>query len=100
VRHYLQERIDAHFLTCFISLLIARLLQKTLDKKYSINQISNALKQLVVDQQTNLVSLIHWPLEEIQRTIIRDLCTQHNIYLEYNSITTKKLLESRKKIIN
>lgn len=34
-----EDRIKAHFLTCFISLLTYRLLEKKLDSKYTINQI-------------------------------------------------------------
>ena len=34
---YLQryDRIEAHFLTCFIALMIYRILEKSLDKKYT-----------------------------------------------------------------
>lgn len=41
-----KEHIEAHFLTCFISLVILRLLEQKIDKKYSTNQIINDLKKL------------------------------------------------------
>lgn len=38
------EHIESHFLTCFISLVIIRLLENMLDNKFSTRQIINALK--------------------------------------------------------
>lgn len=40
-----QEHIEAHFLSCFVSLVIIRLLEKKLNHKYSINTILSALKK-------------------------------------------------------
>ena len=40
-----EEHIEAHFLTCFISLVIARILEKKLEGKYSVGKILNSLKQ-------------------------------------------------------
>jgi transposase len=41
----LEARIQAHFLTCFIALLILRLLNKRLEEKYSPEQILQSLRQ-------------------------------------------------------
>lgn len=41
----LEQRIEAHFLVCFLSLLFLRLLSKRLDNKYSPEQIVDALKR-------------------------------------------------------
>ena len=38
------EHIESHFLTCFISLVIIRLLEKILENKFSTNYIIDALK--------------------------------------------------------
>lgn len=38
------DRIKAHFLTCYISLLVYRLLEKKLEEKYTCNQIVSTLK--------------------------------------------------------
>jgi len=40
------ERIKAHFMTCFISLLIYRVLEKRLDKKYTCHQIIQELRDM------------------------------------------------------
>ena len=39
-----EDRIKAHFMTCFISLLIYRILEKKLNYKYTTTQILNTLK--------------------------------------------------------
>lgn len=43
---YLQkeERIKAHFLICFLSLLVYRTLEKSLDEKYSVDELIKTLK--------------------------------------------------------
>lgn len=40
-----KEHIEAHFLTCFISLVLARVLQHKLDKKYSVGKILESLSK-------------------------------------------------------
>ncbi|MDM8533773.1 transposase [Clostridiaceae bacterium HSG29] len=40
------DRIEAHFITCFISLIIFRLLQKKLDNKYTCSEIINSLREM------------------------------------------------------
>ncbi len=53
---YLQnkERIKAHFLTCFISLIIYRLLADKLENKYTVNEILKTLREMeVIDTQYN-----------------------------------------------
>jgi transposase len=41
----LEQRIEGHFLTCYIALLILRLLSKRLKEKYSPEQIIESLKK-------------------------------------------------------
>ena len=41
-----QERILAHFITCFIALIIYKYLEKKLDDKYTINQILPTLQEM------------------------------------------------------
>ena len=41
-----QERILAHFITCFIALIVYRYLEKKLDHKYTIDQIISTLKEM------------------------------------------------------
>jgi len=41
-----EEHINAHFLICFISLLIARIMEKRLDGKYTIKTIIETLRKV------------------------------------------------------
>ena len=45
---YLQdsERIKAHFMTCFIALIVYRYLEKKLDEKYTCNQLIDCLQEM------------------------------------------------------
>lgn len=50
----LREHIEAHFLTCFISLIVYRLLAEKLDNKYTITEILDTLRNMeMVDTQYN-----------------------------------------------
>lgn len=40
------DRIIAHFMTCFISLIIYRILEKRLGEKYTCHEILNKLKEM------------------------------------------------------
>lgn len=46
-----EDRIKAHFLTCFISLLIYRILENKLDYKYTNTQIINKLREMEVYEE-------------------------------------------------
>lgn len=41
-----QEQIVAHFITCFISLILYRYLEKKLDNKYTCDQIIHTLQDM------------------------------------------------------
>lgn len=45
---YLQdsERIKAHFMTCFIALIVYRYLEKKLDEKYTCSQLIDCLREM------------------------------------------------------
>jgi len=43
-----EDRIQAHFMTCFIALLIHRILEKKLDYKYTSNEILECLRNMNV----------------------------------------------------
>ena len=68
-----EDRIKAHFMTCFISLFIYRLLEKKLDNKYTSSQILETLRKMTMLEQKGL------GLEpEYERTNITD--ELHNIF--------------------
>lgn len=40
------ERIKAHFMTCFIALIVYRYLEKKLDEKYTCSQLTDCLREM------------------------------------------------------
>ena len=75
-----EDRIKAHFLTCFLSLVIFRYLEKKLDEKYTVSQIINTLKNYELKNEQIGYSPIY------TRTDITDLlhenfgfCTDYEI---------------------
>lgn len=60
----LEDHIDAHFLICFISLVIIRLLQYDIDNKYTIKNILEKMKNFKVTHETgNLYKFIGYKPE-------------------------------------
>lgn len=49
-----EDRIKAHFMTCFISLFIYRLLEKKLDYKYTTSQILDTLRNMNMVEQKGI----------------------------------------------
>jgi transposase len=56
----LKEHIEAHFLTCFISLVIVRLLQKLTDKIYPAKQIIEALRRIECSNEQDNIYLFNY----------------------------------------
>ena len=48
-----KEHIEAHFLTCYIALVLSRVLQHKLDKKYSVGKILESLSNCNCNQLEN-----------------------------------------------
>ena len=62
------DRIKAHFLTCYISLLVYRLLEKKLDEKYTCSQILKTLRGM----QMTLLSKESGYIPSYKRTKLTD----------------------------
>ena len=82
-----EDRIKAHFMTCFISLFIYRLLEKKLDYKYTTSNILKTLRQMTVLEQKGLG---YEP--EYERTILTDdLHDKFNFNTDFEIISYKKM---------
>ena len=62
------DRIKAHFMTCYISLLIYRLLEKKLEDNYTSHQIIETLRSM----QLTLLSTANGYIPSYQRTELTD----------------------------
>ena len=86
-----KEHIEGHFLTCFISLVILRLIENKIDKKYTLEQIIKALKN------TTAIHLEHDVYRQRSvNNIIKDLEKIFNLDLYIKNRT----LQNIKKILN
>lgn len=90
------DRIEAHFITCFIALLIYRLLEKKLDEKYTCDEIISCLKEmnlLSVDSDTYIPAYT--------RTDLTDKL--HEIFgfrTDYEALSRKKIKNILKMLKN
>ena len=86
-----KEHIEAHFLTCFISLVILRLIEYKTSRKYSTTSIINSLKNYI---SNNLEHDIY--LQNFTNNIIKDLSKIYNVDLSRKYLT----LSAIKNILN
>ena len=81
-----EDRIKAHFLTCFLSLVIFRYLEKTLDEKYTVSQIIDTLKNY------NLYLVGNDYIPSYTRTDLTDkLHMLYNFRTDYQIISEKNI---------
>ena len=57
------DRIEAHFLTCFIALVIMRLLQKHTDRQYSSDRIVDCLNRISCSEEQDNIYLFDYRSE-------------------------------------
>lgn len=90
------DRITAHFTTCFLSLVILRFLEKRLDEKYTSHQIITTLKEMNVLEK---LEQGHIPLYT-RTDLTDDLHDKFRFRTDYQIITDakiKKILKNTKK---
>ena len=87
-----EDRIKAHFMTCFISLLLYRILESKLENKYTTSQILNTLRKMKMLEQKGLGFE-----PEYERTNLTD--DLHNIF-NFNTDMEIVNYKKMKKILN
>ena len=81
-----EDRIKAHFLTCFLALVIYRYLEKRIDEKYTVIDITDTLKNM------NLLKDHDEYIPIYTRTDLTDLLHEKfNFRTDYEIITYKNL---------
>ena len=83
-----EDRIIAHFTTCFLSLVIYRFLEKRLEEKYTCNEIIETLR----DMNLNKVNEIGY-IPAYTRTDITDSLHEKFNFRTDNEITTTKIMK-------
>lgn len=87
-----EDRIKAHFMTCFISLFVYRLLEKKLNYKYTSSQILNTLKNMEMIEHKGLG---YEPIYE-RTDLTDDLHEVFSFNTDFEIVSYKKI----KKILN
>ena len=90
-----KEHIEAHFLTCYLALVLSRILQHKLDKKYSVGKILETLSKC---NCSNIQE--NYYLFDFYDTVLKDIGTVTNIdfSLKNRSLQDiKKILGKTKK---
>ena len=84
---YLQrdDRIEAHFLTCFLSLMIYRILEKQLDEKFTCEEILSTLKEMDVRKLDD-----HGYIPNYTRTLLTDALHKNAGFRTDYELTTLK----------
>lgn len=89
-----ENRIKAHFLTCFLSLLIFRMLEKRMNSQHTICEIIQALRGMKLTKLTEDTFLPHYT-----RTHVTDSIHQASGFrTDYQLLTKKKLKTIEKNI--
>ena len=86
-----KEHIEAHFLTCFISLVILRLIEYKTKRKYSTKRIIESLKNYI---SNNIEHDLY--LQNFTNDIIKDLSNIYNVDLSRKYLTLSEI----KKMLN
>lgn len=86
-----EESIEAHFLSCFVSLVIIRLLEQKLNRKYSNEYVIESLRKY---NSTRIEHDIY--LQDFRNDVIKDLEQIFNIDLSRKYLTLSEI----KKILN
>lgn len=90
-----EDHINAHFLTCFVSLLIARILEMKTDRLYSIGKMLESLDK----SECSLLKANHYLFDYIDDVLL-DIGSKLDIDFSYRSRTLgdiKKILAATKK---
>lgn len=90
-----KEHIEAHFLTCYLALVLCRILQHKIDKKYSVEKILDSLRQCNCSHIKNNYYLFNFfddVLKDVGNAVSIDFS---NKYMRLQEI--KKILAETKK---
>lgn len=89
------EHIEAHFLTCFISLVMVRLIEKQIQSKYSPERITNSLRKYICTKESHDIYKFGYRDEVI---VELEQAFNINLNLKYQSLTKmKEILNPSKK---
>lgn len=90
-----EDRIEGHFLLCFVALLMTRLLENKLCHKYSIRKIQEALKNATCRKITSGIYSLNK-----QDDVFRTLENVYDVSLNYKNVRIEQIRLYRKEIVH
>ncbi|QUH25241.1 IS1634 family transposase [Serpentinicella alkaliphila] len=90
-----EDRIEGHFLLCFVALLMTRLLENKLCNKYSIRKIQEALKNATCRKITSGIYSLNK-----QDDVFRTLENAYDVSLNYKNVRIEQIRLYRKEIVH
>lgn len=90
-----EDRIEGHFLLCFVALLMTRLLENKLGLKYSIKKIQEALKNATCRKITSGIYSLNK-----QDEVYRALEDTYDVSLNYKNTRIEQIRSYRKEIVH
>lgn len=93
VFHRTEECIKAHFLTCFLALLVYRYLEKKLEEKYTVGEIIDTLKEMNMKLENRDIYIPNY----IRTNLTDDLHEKFGFRTDYEAISLKDFKKIFKK---
>jgi len=87
------DHIKGHFLTCYIALVLYRLLQKKLDKPYPVHQLKEALNSANTIKLSKDIHLL-----QSTTPLFKTIRDHYHIDLEYKRVKVEKLRKELSKL--
>lgn len=85
-----KEHIEGHFMVCFLSLVILRLLENKLNEKYPISKIREAIKSMIATKLDGQIYKLNGQTDLVQELL---KCIGYYDELNKNYITIEKFLK-------
>lgn len=90
-----EDRIEGHFLICFVALLLARILENKLKNQYSIKRIQESLRNATCRIITNGIYSLNK-----QDEVYREIEKTFGVSFNYKNIRVEQMRSYRKEIIH
>ena len=90
-----EDRVEGHFLICFVALLLSRLLENKLNGKYSIRKIQESIKNATCRKINNGFYSLNK-----QDNVFRELEKAYQVNLNYSEVRIEQLRLFRKDIFH
>ena len=90
-----EDRIEGHFLVCFVALLFSRIIENKLENKYSIKKIQDALKSATCRKITSGIYSLNK-----QDEVYRALENAYGVSLNYKNVKIEQIRSYRKEIVH